>query len=435
MNWQFVVQIGNDDHFLPPKEKGRERIVVQLNKDLGTNIIHENIADIVSSFHLSPSEIVRDLLNIAIAIHCADKMIERKKAYDGWTRYITIYIPVRNRTVWERQKELLLEAIRFLSGDYWKIEFRDIEPMNSTETLQEPLIEEHSKQVVLLSGGLDSFIGAIDILEAANSDVIFLSIYGAGIIKSVQDQVINYLKDNYGERVISIQPYVQSPKPQEPSQRSRSILFLSLGIFVAHSLGRTSELHVCENGFISLNVPISPNRIGSNSTRTTHPFFIDAFQKLLVNLGIDVEIITTYKYKTKGEMLKESRNRNILVDGIELTRSCSKSNLRWLKYDPKGHCGICMPCIVRRSALHDAGMPEGEYLYDIASDLSSLSISQRDTLRALRIFLERHKGKPKTLIFDILSNGPIPESSGEINKFESVFRRGLNEIDNLMEKN
>jgi len=435
MNWQFVIQIGNDDNFSPPKEKGREQIIVQLHKNLGEYSIQENIADIVKRFHLSQSEIARDLLNIAIAIYSADKMIKREEAYDGWTRYITLYIPVTNKKVWEHQKELLLEAVRFLSGDYWEIEFREIDPMNETEEIQAELLrEERSKQVVLLSGGLDSFIGAIDTLEESNKEVIFLSHYGAGIIKSVQDQVINYLKKQYKERVISIQPYVQPPKPQEPSQRSRSILFLSLGIFVAHSLGRKSKLHVCENGFISLNVPISPKRIGSNSTRTTHPFFIDAVQKLLENLGIDVEIITAYSYKTKWEMLKETLNRKILLDGLELTRSCPKSNLRWLKYDPKGHCGICMPCIIRRSALRSAGMPEGNYLYDITSDTSKLSSSQKDTLRALNIFLERYKEKNGTLVFDILSNAPLPESSGIIDEFESVFRRGLNEIADFLGK-
>lgn len=436
MNWQFVVQIGNDDSFLPPKQKGREQIVVQFQKGLGTHFIQDNIADIVKRFHLSPSEISKDLLNIAIAIYCADKMIKREEAYDGWTRYITIYIPVRNKSVWEHQKELLLEAVRFLSGDYWEFEFRDLEQMNETDEFQEELLkEEQTKQIVLLSGGLDSFIGAIDILEATDNEVIFLSHYGAGIIKPIQDQVIDYLKNQYKERVVSIQPYIQPPKPREPSQRSRSILFLSLGVFVAHSLGRASKLHVCENGFISLNVPISPNRIGSNSTRTTHPFFIDTFQRLLINLGIDVEIMTDYKYKTKGEMLKQSRNKRVLLGGLELTRSCSKSNLRWFGYDPKGHCGICMPCIVRRSALHAASMPEGEYLYDITSGLSNLSTPQIDTLRALRIFLERHKGKSGTLIFDILSNGPIPVSSGELDQFESVFRRGLDEISILLGKN
>lgn len=433
MNWQFVVQIGNKDEFSPPKEKGCEQIIVRLHQDSGTNVIQENITKIVNRFNLVHSGIARDLLNIAIAIYSADKMIKREEAYDGWTRYITLYIPVSNKQIWEKQRELVLEAIRFLSGDYWELEFRDSKVKEEYKPLQAELLKEKEpKRIVLLSGGLDSFIGAIDILEATNGEVVFLSHYGAGNIKSVQDQVVKYLKGQYRNQVISIQPYVQPPNSQELSQRSRSILFLGLGIFVAQGLGRKSKLHVCENGFISLNVPISPKRIGSNSTRTTHPFFISTIRKLVRNLGIDVEIETPYNFKTKGEMLIKVENKEVLGKGLHFTRSCSKSDLRWKKYDTKGHCGVCMPCIIRRAALRKARMPEGDYLYDVTSDTLQLSKSYGETLRALKIYLERYKEKDITSIFEILSTGPIPEGSGSIDEFESVFQRGLIELIGLL---
>ena len=434
MNWQFVIQIGNDDNFSPPKEKGREQIIVQLYKDSGTNIIQENIDDIVSRYHLSCSEVAKDFLNIAIAIYSADKMIKREEAYDGWTRYITLYVPVSNKQIWEKQRELVLEAVRFLSGDYWEIEFRNIDDTNKPETCQaEMLREEQLKQIALLSGGLDSFIGAVDLLETTDGEVALMSHYGVGNIKSIQNQVVDYLKKQYRDRVISIQPYIQPSNTQELSQRSRSILFISLGIFIAQGLGKKSKLHVCENGFISLNVPISPKRIGSNSTRTTHPFFIGTIRKLLSNLGIDVEIETPYSFKTKGEMLLEVKNKDVLEKGIHLTRSCSKSDLRWKQYDTKGHCGVCMPCIVRRAALRKAGMPEGDYLFDVTSDTLRLSKTYGETLRALKIYIERIKVKKGTLLFEVLSNGPLPENSGSISEFEAVFRRGLSELIDLME--
>jgi len=434
MNWQFVVQIGNDDNFSPPKEKGREQIIVQLYKNLGEYSIQENIADIVKRFHLSQSKIARDFLNIAIAIYSADKMIKREEAYDGWTRYITLYVPVSNKQLWEKQRELVLEAVRFLSGDYWDIEFRDIEDTSKTEFRQAEMLKaEQPKQIVLLSGGLDSFIGAIDLLETSNSEVVFMSHYGAGNVKSVQDRVIEYLGQLYKDRVISIQPYIQPSNSQELSQRSRSILFLGLGIFIAQGLGKKSKLHVCENGFISLNVPISTNRIGSNSTRTTHPFFISTIRELVSNLGIDVEIETQYSFKTKGEMLLEVKNKDVLEKGVHLTRSCSKSELRYKKFDTKGHCGVCMPCIVRRASLRKAGMPEGEYLFNITSNSLRLSKTYGETLRALKIYIESIKEKKGTLLFEILSNGPLPENSGSVDEFESVFQRGLTELIDLLE--
>lgn len=432
MNWQFILQVGKDDKFSPPKEKDRKQIFVQLYD--GSSTIHQNIGYIVDRFHLSPSEISQDFLNIAISIYSADRMIKREEAYDGWTRYITLYIPVSNTTIWEKQRDILLEAVRFLSGDYWEFEFRELNFKKESITRQPELPkEEIPKDFVLLSGGIDSFIGAIDILETTSDEVIFLSHYGSGgVLKSIQDEVIDHLKDQYHGRVVSIQPFVQPANSKELSQRSRSILFVGLGIFVSQGLVPKPRLYVCENGFISLNVPISPKRIGSNSTRTTHPYFIELIRKLIEELSLGVELVTPYSFKTKGEMLMEVKNRQVLEDGIDLTRSCSKSDLRWFKYDPKGHCGVCMPCIIRRASLRKAGMPEGDYLYDIDSYALNLSKSRGETLRALRIFLERYKKKEGTLIFDLLSNGPIPESSGAIDDFESVFRRGLDELITLL---
>ena len=50
------------------------------------------------------------------------------------------------------------------------------------------------------------------------------------------------------------------------------------------------RLIVPENGFISINVPLTFARSGSSSTRTTHPYYFKLFQELLLNLGLNIEI-------------------------------------------------------------------------------------------------------------------------------------------------
>jgi 7-cyano-7-deazaguanine synthase in queuosine biosynthesis len=324
--------------------------------------------------------------------------------------------------------------VRFLTGDYWEIVFREMKAEKKMKSHQPELIKKDNiSQVALLSGGLDSFVGAIDALEQSGEKLILLSHYGqGGVIKPIQDQVLSLLKNHYSNRIISIQSFVQPPKAIEPSQRSRSILFLGLGVFICDGLGQKSQLLISENGFVSLNVPISANRIGSFSTRTTHPFFIHSIQKLISHLGLNVELVLPYKYKTKGEILDEVMDRQVLLDGVNLTRSCSKSNLRFYSYDPKGHCGVCMPCIIRMAALKRAGMSEGEYLFDISSSTKNLSKSEGETLRALKIFLERNKKRSGSKIFDLLSNGPIPDKSGSIGEYEAVFNRGLIELMDLL---
>ena len=432
MNWQFTIRVGDNDNFVAPIEKNRKQIYIELEKSNGNSNVRFHTDTIVGDCKISNNKLAKDLLNIAIAIYCADKMILREEAYDGWTRFITLYIPVSDTKIWEGQKDLLLGAIRFLSGDYWEIVFRDLEIDDNKVEVQKDLYNNRViNKYELLSGGLDSFIGAIDLLESSTDNVCFISHYSSGIEKSIQKEVVDYLKNIYQGRINAVQINIQPPNSQELSQRSRSILFIALGINYVVSQGKNNQLFICENGFISLNVPLSTNRIGSNSTRTTHPFFIDRIRKLIERIGIDVEIITDYQFKTKGEMIKESKNKKVLQAGVETTRSCSKSTLRWSGYNPKGHCGVCLPCIVRRAALRSAGFPEGNYLHDVSQELN-LSEAEGNTLQAIKLSLQYYENKRGTLIFDVLANGQIPSSSGSISDYESVFRRGLVEIGELL---
>jgi hypothetical protein len=62
----------------------------------------------------------------------------------------------------------------------------------------------------------------------------------------------------------------------ERSQRARSIIFFAYGVLAATALkryhdGQPVTLYVCENGFIAINPSLTTARLGSLSTRTTHP--------------------------------------------------------------------------------------------------------------------------------------------------------------------
>jgi len=58
-------------------------------------------------------------------------------------------------------------------------------------------------------------------------------------------------------------------------QHARKVVpFLRTRVFVGTGLGRRFVLRVPENGLIALNVPLDPLRLGSNSTRTTHPYYM-----------------------------------------------------------------------------------------------------------------------------------------------------------------
>lgn len=65
-------------------------------------------------------------------------------------------------------------------------------------------------------------------------------------------------------------------------------------------MDNVSELMVPENGLIALNVPLDETRVGSFSTRTTHPFYLSLWNKLLLGLGLNMSVVNPYWNKTKA---------------------------------------------------------------------------------------------------------------------------------------
>ena len=75
--------------------------------------------------------------------------------------------------------------LSFLSGDSWKFVFRKREESENekTEFKRWNKSKKHIKdydQLCMFSGGLDSFIGAIDLLEKKVGKTLFISHYGGG---------------------------------------------------------------------------------------------------------------------------------------------------------------------------------------------------------------------------------------------------------------
>src|SRR5690606_11140683 len=146
--------------------------------------------------------------------------------------------------------------------------------------------------ISLFSGGLDSLIGAIDLLEEGATPLL-VSHFGEGATSDAQSKLLAGLKKHYTgspfEQLkvrMAFKKGLVSGVDPENSTRGRSFLFFALGIFAGTGLQRAFTLSVPENGLIALNVPLDPLRLGSNSTRTTHPYYIARWNELLRYLGI-----------------------------------------------------------------------------------------------------------------------------------------------------
>jgi hypothetical protein len=87
-------------------------------------------------------------------------------------------------------------------------------------------------------------------------------------------------------------------------------------------------------------------RLGSPSTRTTHPFHMSKLQEVLDLAGLSVKLVNPYQYKIKGEMLAAVRNQPLLKQLIGSTTSCGRYARTGFR-----QCGRCVPCLARRASF------------------------------------------------------------------------------------
>lgn len=387
-----------------------------------------------------PSEIGIDLLILAAHVQAADTRISRaSESQDGWTREIRIVVPVSDPAKWNSSIPLLERLLNFLTGDKWRVGFRP-RPKGFEQIAPNRPAQREAAQLdtlSLFSGGLDSLIGAINLLEQSKMPV-FIS-HADPTTSKVQRELFDELKTNYGEQNLervrlwmTFRGFRVKGVKSEKTTRGRSFLFLAIGVFTGTGLNCPSVLSVPENGLIALNVPLDPLRLGAYSTRTTHPFYIARWNDLLQILGITVKIENPYLKMTKGEMAAACANPDLFSKLAPHSFSCSSPGKgRWRKLG-REHCGFCFPCLIRRAALR--GFDKTSYT------VSDLRTASRDaekaagkTIRSLQFAIERIKLAPSLSNLLIHKPGPLSDESAEsLTALADVYRRGLNELDLLL---
>ena len=158
--------VDKENEMFPNKEWDGAYIFTLIRK--GYSTIFTNIADIWYRMdQLTIPEIYEDLFIIGISVFALDKRIDRRKFPDCWTRNISVSIPVLGIERWKQTEELWNKTLTFLTGDIWDIHFRKCEKQFSK---RENPNRKHLNLggcncVCLFSGGLDSYCGAIRLLE------------------------------------------------------------------------------------------------------------------------------------------------------------------------------------------------------------------------------------------------------------------------------
>jgi hypothetical protein len=400
-----------------------------------------NVLDTLEHLGVAPHESAIDLAVLGALVFCADTRVSRADhSQDGWTREIDLYLPVFDPIAWSVAHDSLIKGLNFLTGDRWRVFFRP--RPKSSRVLAKPVQGQfHSLTCAcLFSGGLDSFIGGIDLLKSGEQPLL-ISHHADGITSKHQNICRQWLKERFGESAWkSVDAYVSFSSEaieeggQEDTQRSRSFLFFALGVLGASSLGKATTLYVPENGLIALNAPLDPLRVGALSTRTTHPYFMRRFEDAVSALGINVTLKNPYRHHTKGEMAQECQDRDFLKAKLKDTMSCSSpAKGRWKK-QPNGHCGYCVPCIIRKASVL-AAFASDETTYTVP-DLSAVAKdsakAEGRNIRSFLLAIRRLRANPNLAKIMIHASGPLSEFADEWADYAAMYARGMAEVDSLL---
>ncbi|WP_169712657.1 Qat anti-phage system QueC-like protein QatC [Epilithonimonas caeni] len=361
-----------------------------------------------------------DFFLVSAIVYGVDNLLSRAiYSNDGWTRDIEVEFPVNNLAIWSGKEEKLKQILDFLTGDNWQISFRGIEDVDlfqpRTNRRKIPSYNKDSiKSASLFSGGLDSLIGVIDELEKLrnNERILLVSHFDSKSPGPNGDQrkLLRHLMTQYPNKIDWVQSKLALSRKDidgnrvsiEKNYRSRSLFFIGLGTY----LSPIDELIIPENGTISINYPLTPSRVSSLSTRTTHPYVLKNTQELLTDLGLPTRIHNPYTFKTKGEMFVECANQAFLQSIYQDSVSCGKRGFKQYHFDnpdEKHNCGRCMPCIYRRAALNKAGLDNENHYGNFITKAPSLG---NNDLPALFSYLKRNIPLEK-MKRDLLVNGNI----------------------------
>ncbi|QSZ50093.1 hypothetical protein [Arthrobacter sp. D5-1] len=341
-----------------------------------------------------------DLVRIALAVFGADRSVRRKGGGSNWNaRDFDITVEVNDPSTWTAHAQKLSQTVGFLSGDRWSFQFAQA---TAPEVAALPLDEQHFDRTVLLSGGADSAAGAllsaIELGEGKSHALV--SQFSSTALSPVQQNIVSSIGELApGVRQVHHQFRLHrgskrldgSTFRDEPSSRSRSLLFLALGLAVAERAN--SKLWIPENGFASLNPPLGADRRGSLSTHTTHPRFLCELSELMRSVGGHGEIENPFERLTKGEMFQrvaDAIGADAASTYLSATNSCSHTDARYSGAPAGSSCGVCFGCLVRKSSFTASGVPDkSTYLVDDTSGQFNAFVKQKSIVEPMRDFARR----------------------------------------------
>jgi len=183
---------------------------------------------------LAPSIQSWDFAVIATAVAAADRAILRSETSDGWTRMIDLTISLVAPEVWTARSSELEDMLRILTGDFWKLQFL-------SGGLKPPKANKSKKSIAdcvcLLSGGIDSLVGAINLTAAGKKPL-----YVSQIVRGDKNTQAKFAATLGGsDRHCQWSFAVQHPGASEKSTRARSLVFFAFAALAATGLASSEK--------------------------------------------------------------------------------------------------------------------------------------------------------------------------------------------------
>lgn len=390
----------------------------------GTGSIGNQAKAALLRLGVAPRTPAVDLLSLSLAVTAADTFIQRQRADDSWARDIELHVPLSRPQQWEPVRADLEHMLRFLTGDTWRLMLgeggRPAPTQFEVGTRRSGADISKVDFVSLFSGGLDSGVATLAAMRDGERPLLVSHAYRGDA--DYQDAVATLLPSKPERLALNAHPEMDCV--HDTSMRSRSFNFLALGILAADTISgfknRTIELRVPENGLIALNPPLTPRRIGSLSTRTTHPHYLSSLQSIIDRVGLRATIVNPFEAMTKGEMVKSMAGHPGFETFACSTVSCGK----WKRTNQQ--CGRCVPCLIRRASLYVADVDDKtEYAHpDLLAVLADED--NRDDLVSMMTAVQR--AKSNRLAQWVAHSGPMPVDAARRAALNDVVRRGLAEV-------
>ena len=308
----------------------------------------------------------RDLLVIAAAVLAADRASPRGER-EEFARTFALRIGVANLERLVPLTTRLERVLRLLSQDSWTLTLA----ASADVPERDYDAPEQDGRSLLFSGGLDSLAAAVEFGTRPHSLQLVSHTTHNSATSRTQAQLADALV-RAGYTLEHRQFFVSSRSggpselehAVENTQRTRSFLFLVLGALAARRTGQRELVYLAENGQMAIHLPLTHGRIGAFSTHTAHPAVLASMEEFLTAaLSVPIRITNPYVHRTKREVVQ--------VIAAAVPSLIPAANSCWMNARlPAGvtHCGICVPCYVRRIAIESLGPDATTYNRDIWSE-------------------------------------------------------------------